>query len=88
MPLLTSAGNARYARELAAEAGISLEYEVADILELERGPAAAGGRLCEAFDGVVMEMGILVRPLPLINHQARDLVADGLYSLLPSPDLS
>ena len=47
-----SAANARYARELAAAAGVSLDYVVGDVLRTA--PERAG-----RFDTVVMDLGIV-----------------------------
>ena len=48
-----SADNARYARELAAAAGVHVEYLVMDVMEF---PAE---EYAETFDVVIMELGIL-----------------------------
>ncbi len=48
-----SESNARYGRELAAAAGVNLEYEVGDFMALEV------TRFRGAFDAVLMELGIL-----------------------------
>ena len=48
-----SEDNRRYALELAAAAGVSIGYEVCNVLEIDR------KRFCNAFDVVFMEGGIL-----------------------------
>jgi len=86
-----SPGNARYARELAAAAGVDLAYLVCDVLRL-LGPAAGGagggapgggapGAALEgAADAVLLEMGVLhyfVDLLPLMSVAARLLAPGG-----------
>ncbi|GAX76746.1 hypothetical protein CEUSTIGMA_g4193.t1 [Chlamydomonas eustigma] len=77
-----SEGNARYALELAECAGVDINYEVMDVLNLiggeGNGPAAPGGRLHGMYHGVVMEMGILhyfVDLAPLMETVVTLLVA-------------
>jgi len=53
--------NRRYALDLAAAAGVPLDYRVGDVM------AAGGPGLDQAFDAVVMELGIL--------HYHQDLAA-------------
>jgi SAM-dependent methyltransferase len=63
-----SAGNQRYATELAQAAGVQIEYIVSDVLNWSPGERAG------SFDAVVMELGILhyfvdLAPLmQLVNH--------------------
>lgn len=73
-----SEGNARYARELAQEAGVSLRYLISDILNL---PEKV---LRERYDLILMEMGVLhyfVSLTPLFTT-LRSLLRDGGCFLL------
>jgi 2-polyprenyl-3-methyl-5-hydroxy-6-metoxy-1,4-benzoquinol methylase len=63
--------NRRYAQELAAAAGVSLDYRVCDVM-------AAGGLGLAPFDAVLMELGIL--------HYHQDLVGFfGVMATLAAP---
>ena len=75
MPLPTlRAGNAKYAREQAAAAGVPLQYIVSDVLALLPTTASLSGGLAGSFDGVVLEMGIL--------HYFADLVVGAHMSVV------
>lgn len=71
---------------MASAAGITLDYHIADVLDLAvpSGPAAPGGPLHQAFHGVVMEMGILhyfVDLLPLLAVVSSMLRPGGRFLL-------